>query len=100
MGSKSCIKTIRFSDEMIDIIEQQVGENFTKKFERLVYNCYMLAAAKEEEIQRLDDMIRRQREQLQYYQKELRQLSPLVGSIQRQLISIDNYLDAFINDDL
>lgn len=99
MGSKSCIKTIRFSDEMIDIIEQQVGENFTKKFERLVYNCYMLAAAKEKEIQRLDEMIRRQREQLQHYQKELRQLSPLVGSIQRQLKAVDNYLEEYINEE-
>ena len=69
---KNNIRSIRFSDELLEIIEQQVGDNFTQKFERLVYNCYMLAAEKEKEIQRLDDMIRRQREQLQHYQKELR----------------------------
>ena len=40
---KNNIRSIRFSDEMIDIIDQQVGDNFTQKFERLVYNCYMLA---------------------------------------------------------
>lgn len=99
MGSKSCIKTIRFSDEMIDIIEQQVGENFTKKFERLVYNCYMLAAAKEKEIQRLDEMIQSRRDLLQRYQKDLRQLAPVVASIQRQLKAVDNYLEEYINEE-
>lgn len=95
---KNNIRSIRFSDELLEIIEQQVGDNFTQKFERLVYNCYMLAAEKEKEIHRLDDMIRRQREQLQHYQKELRQLSPMVGSIQRQLKSVDHFLEEYINE--
>ena len=40
--AKNNIRSVRFSDELIEIIEQQVGDNFTQKFERLVYNCYML----------------------------------------------------------
>lgn len=96
---KNNIRSIRFSDELLEIIEQQIGDNFTQKFERLVYNCYMLAAEKEKEIQRLDDIIKHQREQLQHYQKELRQLSPLVGSIQRQLKAVDNYLEDYINEE-
>lgn len=99
MGSKSCIKTIRFSDELLEIIEQQVGDNFTQKFERLVYNCYMLVAAKEKEIQRLDEMIQSRRDQLQRYQKDLRQLAPVVASIQRQLKAVDNYLEEYINEE-
>ena len=99
MGSKSCIKTIRFSEELLEIIEQQVGDNFTQKFERLVYNCYMLAAAKEKEIQRLDDMIQSRRDLLQRYQKDLRQLAPVVASIQRQLKAVDNYLEEYINEE-
>lgn len=93
---KNNIRSIRFSDELIEIIDQQVGDNFTQKFERLVYNCYMLSAEKEKEIQRLDELIAKQREQLRHYQKELQELSPLVGSIQRQLRSIDIYLEDFI----
>lgn len=96
---KNNIRSIRFSDELLEIIEQQVGDNFTQKFERLVYNCYMLAAEKEKEIHRLDDMIRRQREQLQHYQKDLRQLAPVVASIQRQLKAVDNYLEEYINEE-
>ena len=94
---KNNIRSIRFSDEMIDIIDQQVGENFTQKFERLVYNCYMLAAAKEEECKRLDAAIQTKRDQLQRYQKEVQELSYVVQSIGRQLRSVDNYLEEYIN---
>ena len=45
--AKNNIRSVRFSDELIEIIEQQVGDNFTQKFERLVYNCYMLLPEKE-----------------------------------------------------
>ena len=61
---KTFIRSIRFSDEMMEIINQQVGENFNQKFERLIYNCYMLVGEKEREIQRLDDQIKAKRDQL------------------------------------
>lgn len=41
--AKNNIRSVRFSDEMIEIINQQVGDNFTQKFERMVYNCYMMS---------------------------------------------------------
>lgn len=94
---KNNIRSIRFSDEMIDIIDQQVGENFTQKFERLVYNCYMLAESKQEECKRLDAAIQTKRDQLQRYQKEAQQLSYVVQSIGRQLRAVDNYLEEYIN---
>ena len=52
--AKNNIRSVRFSDEMIEIINQQVGENFTQKFERMVYNCYMLLPEKERQAERLD----------------------------------------------
>lgn len=64
MNKKTFIRSIRFSDEMMDIINQQIGENFNQKFEHLIYNCYMLSGEKEKEIQRLDNQIKDKREQL------------------------------------
>ena len=61
---KNNIRSIRFSDELMEIVNQQIGENFNQKFERLIYNCYMLAGEKQKEIQRLDDQIKAKREQL------------------------------------
>ena len=52
--AKNNIRSVRFSDEMIEIIEQQVGDNFTQKFERLVYNCYMLLPEKERQLHEME----------------------------------------------
>ena len=57
MARKTKIRSMRFSEELEDLINQQVGESFSAKFERLVYNCYMLAPQKEKEIQELDRKI-------------------------------------------
>ena len=96
---KNNIRSIRFSDELLEIIDQQVGENFTQKFERLVYNCYMQAAEKQEECKRLDAAISTKRDQLRRYQKEVQQLGYVVHSIQRQLTAVDNYLEEYITSD-
>jgi len=37
--SKKNIRSIRFSDELADLIDQQVGRNFTEKLENLVIRC-------------------------------------------------------------
>lgn len=52
--AKNNIRSVRFSDELIEIIEQQVGDNFTQKFERLVYNCYMLLPEKERQLRDME----------------------------------------------
>ncbi len=62
--AKNNIRSVRFSDEMIEIINQQVGDNFTQKFERMVYNCYMLLPEKQSQADRLDILIKEKREAL------------------------------------
>lgn len=62
--AKNNIRSVRFSDEMIEIINQQVGDNFTQKFERMVYNCYMLLPEKQAQADRLDILIKEKREAL------------------------------------
>lgn len=52
--AKNNIRSVRFSDEMIEIINQQVGDNFTQKFERMVYNCYMLLPEKERQLREME----------------------------------------------
>ena len=61
---KNNIRSIRFSDEMMEIINQQVGDNFNQKFERLVYNCYMLKDQRQAEIAQLDKEIAEKRKKL------------------------------------
>ena len=93
---KGNIRSIRFSDELIEIIDQQVGDNFTQKFERLVYNCYMLLPEKERQLDQLEDRIQRKRAELaelsQHYDISARTLR----SIENELFAIKRTLSALI----
>lgn len=84
---KGNIRSIRFSDELIEIIDQQVGDNFTQKFERLVYNCYMLLPEKDRQLEQLEERIQRKR-------AELAELSQHYDISARTLRSIENELFA------
>lgn len=84
---KGNIRSIRFSDELIEIIDQQVGDNFTQKFERLVYNCYMLLPEKERQLEQLEERIQRKR-------ADLAELSQHYDISARTLRSIENELFA------
>ena len=39
MGKKNDIRSIRFSDELAELIDRQQGDTFTQKFENLVTRC-------------------------------------------------------------
>lgn len=39
MGRKSTIRSIRFSDELLELVDRQAGRNFTEKLENLVTRC-------------------------------------------------------------
>lgn len=64
MAIKNNIRSIRFSDELMEIINNQVGDNFNQRFERLVYNCYMLLPEKERQLALLESRIRAKQEKL------------------------------------
>lgn len=93
---KGNIRSIRFSDELIEIIDQQIGDNFTQKFERLVYNCYMLLPEKERQLEQLEERIQRKRADLaelsQHYDISARTLR----SIENELFAIKRTLSQLI----
>lgn len=97
---KSNIRSIRFSDEMMELINQQVGVNFTEKFERLVYNAYMLSSEKEKEIQRLDELIDERKIRLRELDAEMRSLQPFVMNVKRQITVLNEYFEDFIEGEL
>lgn len=65
MAQKNNIRSIRFSDELAELIDRQVGRTFTEKFENLVTKCVWELPQKEAELKRLDKEISRKRKQLQ-----------------------------------
>ena len=78
MAKKNNIRSIRFSDDMITLIEQQAGESFTAKFEALVTRCVWELPAQEAELAKIKKRIEEKREQL-------RQLSVTANKYQHAL---------------
>lgn len=70
MANKTNIRSIRFSDEMISVIEQQQGETFTAKLENLVFRAILELPAKEAELEEIKEEISKRREKLHELSKE------------------------------
>ncbi len=62
--AKSNNRNMRFSDEVIEMIENQAGRNFTEKFENLVTRCVWELPNKETEIKKLDKLIEKRKKEL------------------------------------
>lgn len=74
MAKKNNIRSIRFSDEMIEMIESQAGDSFTAKFEALVTRCMWELPKKERELKQVQKDIDYQREKLKKISKQAYEL--------------------------
>lgn len=63
-GKKNNIRSIRFSDELAELIDRQAGDTFTQKFENLITRCVWELPKKEEQLKRLDTEISKKRDEL------------------------------------
>ena len=82
MAQKNNIRSIRFSDELAELIDCQVGQNFTEKFENLVTRCVWELPGKEAELKRLEKEISRRRKQLQELNAQLEKLGETVRNLE------------------
>ena len=83
MAAKNNIRSIRFSDELAELIDRQVGDTFTQKFEGLITRCVWELPQKEKELAHIQADIQRKREQLYNLQRATEQLRMLEQDLQR-----------------
>ena len=86
MAQKNNIRSIRFSDELAELIDRQAGDTFTQKFEGLITRCVWELPEKEKQLADIRKQIDRERERLYNLQKateELRRLEQDIQSAQR-----------------
>ena len=81
MAKKSNIRSIRFCDEIIEIIEAQEGETFTAKFESLIKKCYQEIPAKKEELEYVKQRIDQETQRLRRIQKKAGELEQSINSM-------------------
>ena len=82
MAAKTNIRSIRFTDEMAELIDRQPGDNFSAKFEALVTRCVWELPAAEAELERVNEKIRERRE-------EFRQLYTRASTLSAEMRSME-----------
>ena len=81
MAQKNNIRSIRFSDELAELIDRQVGDTFTQKFENLITRCVWELPDKEKQLKRIQEQINQERQRLYDLQRATEQLRMLEQDI-------------------
>lgn len=105
MANKGNIRSMRFSDDVVRLIEDQPGDTFTAKFEALIYHCVQELPSKERDLQVIQDLIDNERWRLDRIRETAadleRNISRLTNSLQyfsSQTQQVVNSIDRLIND--
>lgn len=81
MAQKNNIRSIRFSDEMAELIDRQAGQTFTEKFENLVTRCVWELPKQKQRLKNIQEEIRQAQERLYNLQRATEQLRMLEQNI-------------------
>ena len=93
MAQKNNLRSIRFSDELAELIDRQVGRTFTEKFENLVTRCVWELPQKEQELERLKQEIRQKQQQLQEMKNQVYKLSGTINQLFTKAKALENAID-------
>ena len=82
MAQKNNIRSIRFSDELAELIDRQAGRTFTEKFEGLITRCVWELPKKEEQLADIQERIKQEQERLYNLRRATEELRRLEQNIQ------------------
>lgn len=85
MARKPNIRSIRFSDELAELIEQQVGNSFTEKFEGLITRCVWELPQKEAELKDIEERIHQQWDLFYKLRAKREKLEQTMENLQREM---------------
>lgn len=88
MARKSNIRSIRFSDELAELIERQIGDTFTQKFENLITRCVYELQEKERQLEQYEQAIRDKRQQLTDLSEKATEYAAKLRALERQMLMI------------
>lgn len=85
MAGKPNIRSIRFSDELAELIDRQMGNTFTEKFENLVTRCVWELPQRKAELKEVQKQVRQEEKRLAELRKRRTVLDQTIQSIQKSL---------------
>lgn len=89
MAKKNNIRSIRFSDELAELIDRQIGDTFTEKFENLVTRCVWELPQKEAELEHLKKQIDERKQELKELWRSAREWRGTMQKINARLMALE-----------
>ena len=89
MVTKNNIRSIRFSDDIAELIERQQGKNFNQKLENLITRCVWELPAKEERLAQLEKRIQEKQKQLQQMTTQAGELRMTINDLAPKVRQLD-----------
>ena len=93
MTRKPNIRSIRFSDELAELIDRQAGNSFTEKFEGLITRCVWELPQKEEELKQLQEQIDERRKELKELLLSARKLRGTLQNINARMGALEAQIE-------
>lgn len=90
MAQKTNIRSIRFSDELAELIDRQQGSSFTQKFENLISRCVWELPAREQELKELEKRIEEKRAQFLEMSAQARELSATINDLFPKVVALES----------
>ncbi len=81
MPGKTNIRSIRFSDELMEVIEAQAGETFTEKYEGLIRRCVFEEPEVRRRVEELRKELQQMEETLEERRKQAAQLQRMIYGV-------------------
>ena len=93
MAGKGFIRSIRFSEELAELIDRQAGNSFTEKFEGLITRCVWELPQKEEELKQLQEQIDERRKELKELLLSARKLRGTLQNINARMGALEAQIE-------
>lgn len=94
--AKGHIRSIRISDDIMELIEQQAGNNFTEKWESLVTRCVWELPEKERRIKNMMELAEKKKREIQELNKiheEITNIGFILEGAQRYVRDLKEHLE-------
>ena len=85
MAEKNKIRSIRFTEELYELIDRQYGDTFTQKLENLVTKCVWELPAKEAELARIKEAIATEQKNLIQLRQTKQKITTNINEANRAL---------------
>ena len=93
MAKKNNNRNIRITDQMLELIEQQVGNNFTEKWENLVTRCVWELPHVEDKLKFYNDLIEKRSKEVDRLNQQIRAMHDTIYDLRPRIEAMTNAID-------